>query len=153
MMKEAFVIIRFGDNEPLEEDIAAINAICGEDNLDGQMGMPLPIGIMSMVYTESTIEDISKVYNILMDETGEILPFMVFKLYDSSVSFDFCLHKINDKISFNGMKEAFEKHHGLGESKVQYSMDDLLDRISQVGMEGLTEVEKFTLKELTKNNS
>lgn len=153
MMKEAFVIIRFGGNEPLDEDIAAINAICGEDNLDGQMGMPLPIGIMSLVYTESTAEDISKVYNILMDETGEILPFMVFKLYDSSVSFDFCLHKINDKISFKDMKEAFEKHHGLGESKVQYSMDDLLDRISQVGMDGLTEVEKFTLKELTKNNS
>ena len=96
MMKEAFVIIRFGGNEPLDEDIAAINAICGEDNLDGQMGMPLPVGIMSLVYTESTIEDISKVYNILMDETGEILPFMVFKLYDRSVSFDFCLNKISE---------------------------------------------------------
>ena len=152
-MKEAFVIIRFGDNEPLDQDIAAINAICGEDNLDGQMGMPLPIGIMSLVYTESTAEDISKIYNILMDETGEILPYLIFKLYDSSVSFDFCLHKISDKISFNDMKKAFEEHHGLGESKVQYSMDDLLDKISQVGMDGLTEVEKFTLKELTKNNS
>lgn len=153
MMKEAFVIIRFGGNEPLDEDIAAINAICGEDNLDGQMGMPLPVGIMSLVYTESTIEDISKVYNILMDETGEILPFMVFKLYDSSVSFDFCLHKINDKISFKDMKEAFEKHHGLNENKTIWSMDDLLDRISKVGVSGLTEEETSALRELSKNNS
>lgn len=152
-MKEAFVIIRFGNNEALDQDIAAITSICGEDNIDGQMGMPLPVGILSLVYTESTIEDISKVYNILMDESGEVLPFMVFKLYDNSVGFDFCLSKINDKISFKGMKDAFEKHHGLGESRIQYTMDDLLDRISQVGMTGLTEVEKFKLKELTKNNS
>lgn len=152
-MKEAFVIIRFGDNEALPEDIAAITAICGEDNMDGQMGMPLPIGIMSLVYTESTVKDISNIYNILMDETEQVLPFMIFKLYNNSVSFDFCLSKINDKISFKGMKDAFEKHHGLGESRIQYTMDDLLDRISQVGMNGLTEVEKFKLKELTKNNS
>ena len=153
MMKEAFVIIRFGGNEPLDQDIAAINAICGEDNLDGQMGMPLPVGIMSLVYTESTIDYISKVYNILMKETDEILPFMVFKLYDNSVNFDFCLHKINDKISFKDMKEAFEKHHGLNNNKTIWSMDDLLDRISKVGVNGLTEEETAALQELSKNNS
>lgn len=152
-MKEAFVIIRFGDNEALPEDIAAITAICGEDNMDGQMGMPLPVGIMSLVYTESTVKDISNIYNILMDETEQVLPFMIFKLYEDSLSFDFCLDRINDKISFDGMKKAFEEHHGLGKSKVIYTMDDLLDRISQVGMDGLTEVEKFTLKKLTENNS
>ena len=83
-MKEAFVIIRFGDNEALPEDIAAITAICGEDNMDGQMGMPLPVGIMSLVYTESTVKDISNIYNILMHETEQVLPFMIFKLYYTS---------------------------------------------------------------------
>jgi len=151
-MKESYVIIRFGDQEASEVDIAAIHAIC-DSKLDGQMGMPLPIGILSLIHTDHTSEQIEEVFNILMKETDSILPYMIFKLYDSSVKFDFCVGRITDKISFNEMKKAFEEFHGVGEAKKVWYLDDLLDRIKEVGVKGLSNEEHSALKKLSENNS
>jgi len=151
-MKESYVIIRLGDNEASEEDIAIIHAIC-DGNLDGQMGMPLPVGIISLIHTDRTSEQIEEVFNIIMKETDEVLPYIIFKLYDDSVKFDFCLHKISDKISFNEMKKHFEEFHGVGEAKKIWYLDDLLDRIKEVGVSGLTKEENAALQKLSENNS
>ncbi len=138
-MKNAKLILRLGNSEPIPGDIIAMMEIC-DRNLHGTFGASLPIGVLSIVKTNKTGDEIKKIFQIAGKESDDILPVIIFDLYDPNVSFDFAIPDVKEMI------KEFEKYYKIDNSECEYSLNELLDKIKQVGMEGLSKKELARLK-------
>lgn len=139
------MILRLGSDKPTTGDLVAISKICHktgkpENDLIGACGMSLPVGVLSILYTNKTVKEIQDIYKDAAEEVNDCLPVIIFNPYDPNISFDFYHSDVQE------MMIQFEKEHDINNSKCTYSLDELLDKIKRVGMEGLDNKELARLK-------
>jgi len=138
-------IIRFGKSEPTIGDMAAVTKLREDLNI---MGTGTPMGILNLLMTDKSPEEIINIYQAAAEETEDILPIIVFRAdVPEAVAMDLTLPNVAEMI------ETFEQMHGItlfkeGKQQCQLTLDQLLDKISRTGMQSLTEEEVARLKSL-----
>lgn len=148
-MKRKIVILRFGSFAPTKSDVIALIKNLGLDPDSRELlGCPIPTGLASIIHTDKSVAEVIQAYKDAETECEDNLPVIVFE-ESSSVGISL------DSMGFEElakMTKAYEKEFGI-EPKGTHctlSLDELLDRVNQVGVNGLSEEEFNRLKELSK---
>ena len=145
-MKKRIAIIRYGNTAPLPKEVPIIEAISGSD-LHLAVGVPFhDMGVISLVYTDWAPDQIIAEFTRVAEETGDILPVIVFDLDHSAIDTDLFVNVGTALDSFN---RAVETSTSTKKS-VELTLDDLLDLVNQKGMANLTTEELTKLQELSK---
>jgi hypothetical protein len=142
-MKRKIVILRFGSHAPTKSDVIAFVKNLGIEPDSGELlGCPIPLGLASIIHTDKSV---AEVIQALKDAD---LPSVVF---EESSSVGINLDSMGFEV-FADMVKAYEKEFGESPKGVNctLSLDELLDRVNQVGVDGLSEEEFNRLKELSK---
>ncbi len=141
-MKRDLVIIRFGVPTPLKKEIDIVSHL-SEQDLEGSVcGSMGDMGLISIIRTRFTEKEVVAAFKKVADETGDTLPTLVFELDSPKVA-----HFLEDMLEFGKLVDQFKEYYGT--KKCTMSIDELLDRLNQVGIERLTPAELTRLKELT----
>ena len=151
-MKE-ILILRLGKHHPLPKEIPLIRAICGP-NLAFAQGLPIPgIGVITLLMSDWSLQEIAQAYRKLAEETDDQLPVVVLDLAEGGHSLD---DFPNFEEALRSMREeAKEKPKTRSKPKkevtrCELSLDELLDVVSSKGVRGLSKQQRERLKELSK---
>ena len=145
MNESPIFILRLGLPVPTVGDMAAVERIREDLNI---MGTGTPVGVLNLLMTDKTPEEIKNMFAAAAEETGDTLPVVVFRANaPDAIAIDLGLENVAEMI------ETFEKTHGItlfkeGKQQCQLTLDQLLDKISRTGMDSLTEEEVARLKSL-----
>lgn len=147
-MKKLVVVLRFGSHNPVRSDLVVGERLV-EGRLDRAAGVPFPMGFASVFLTKFTPAEIGKIYQEVAKDLGDTLPVQVFYAEDPNVHIDLLIP------SYDGMIKA-AKQEWLGDEaepdpvdRVDLTLDQLLDKIHRVGVDGLSPAEMARLKSLT----
>jgi len=132
------VIVRFGNLKPTKPETILLNEIAKEHALCCTLGT---IGIVSIIQTELSLQEVSQLYQDLGKDLDDSYPVIISRLGESAFDFGPMVPQ------FTTMVDAFKE--SIGE-KTYYTIDQLLDKISQVGYDSLTGEEKKALDNLSK---
>jgi hypothetical protein len=147
-MKKKIVIFRFGVGAPTQGDYLAIDRITnGEKNA---CGMGTHFGIMSIVSTSMSPQEIRELFAEIEKETDDALPIIV---YDAASEGASALFSEGFFPNFKEMEAEFDQEYGTASpERVQctLSLDELLDLVSKKGLLNLTVEELQRLKELSR---
>jgi hypothetical protein len=147
-MKKKIVIFRFGVGAPTQGDFLAIDRITGGER--NACGMGTHFGIMSIVNTSMSPQEIRDLFAEIEKETDDALPVIVYDAASEGVS---ALFSEGFFPNFKEMDADFEQEYGTASpERVQctLSLDELLDLVSKKGLPNLTEDELKRLKELSR---
>lgn len=136
-------IIRYGTDSPLKKEAPIITKISG-NYADSAMWVSITkIGIISLVYTEFSAEEIVAEFKAVAEETGDTLPVIVFELDNAAFDLSW-VEKFEEALfRFNQEVEAIR-------GRVTIGLDELLDRANQLGgIDRLTPEEFELLKKLS----
>ena len=147
-MKKLVVVLRFGNTSPVLSEMTA-GARIVEDRLDRAAGCSFPVGFASVFLTRFTPAEIGKIYQEVAMECDDILPVQVFYADDPNVHVDLLTPEYDMMI-----KAAKKEWLGDGAGPdlaehVDLTLDQLLDKIHRVGVDGLSPAEMARLKSLT----
>ncbi len=139
-------VLRLGSDHPVKSDYIAIQKIREDLNV---MGCPAGSGILNLLMTDLSVEEIRDVFKKTASELNDMLPVVVWRADQP----EFCAADI-DLPHVKEMIKAFEEVNSvaiLKESKptCALTMDELLDKISRTGYESLTAEEVALLKSLS----
>jgi hypothetical protein len=144
-MKKEIVIIRFGVHQPLRKEVTIIEELT-DGRLEGSVcGSFADMGVLSIINTEHTIDDIVKVFRRVAEETGDTLPVIAFELGSTAVS-----HHFEDMLEFKALVKQFKDLNPTVKRGCTLSLDELLDLVNEKGLPNLNTEELMRLKELTK---
>ena len=135
-MKKRFAILRLGSDQPIIGDAVMLVHLA-----DTMIGCPIPGGIITFIQTDATNEDIVNSARAAEEELDDMLPVVVWDLSEDSTSLDNFIH----------VKETINKFNEMCGEKgspevIHMSIDDVLDKINQSGLESLTPAELSLLK-------
>jgi hypothetical protein len=139
-------VLRLGKNQPVKGDLIAMEKIREDLNI---MGCPVDFGILNILMTDLSAEEIRDLFKEAADEMGDTLPVVVWRADQPEFNaFDLDQPHVNEMIQF------FEEANGLAilkgsKSTCYLSLDDLLDKISRAGFNSLTSEEVALLKSLS----
>lgn len=145
MNESPIFILRLGVPVPTVGDMAAVKEIREDLNI---MGTGTPVGVLSLLMTDKTPEEIKNIFAAAAEETEDTLPVVIFRAdAPDAVTIDLGLENVADMI------ETFEQVNGIklfteGKPQCTLTLDELLDKISRTGMDSLTEAEVVRLKSL-----
>ncbi len=148
-MKRKIVILRFGSHAPTKSDVIAFVKNLGIEPDSGELlGCPIPLGLASIIHTDKSVAEVIQALKDAEAECEDNLPAVVF---EESSSVGINLDSMGFEV-FADMVKAYEKEFGESPKGVNctLSLDELLDRVNQVGVDGLSEEEFNRLKELSK---
>ena len=147
-MKKLVVVLRFGSSTPVRSDMVVGERLV-EGRLDRAAGVSFPMGFASVFLTRFTPAEIGKIYQEVAEELGDTLPVQVFYVDDPNVHVDLLTP------GYDGMIKAAKQEwlgDGAGPDPVEHvdlTLDQLLDKIHRVGVDGLSPAEMARLKSLT----
>lgn len=141
-MKKAVVILRFGKGEPVKGDFEAMMELTHGSMV--AMGCGFGFGVASVIYTEFTPIQIKNVFDKAAEATDDILPVIVFNWEDEAASVS--LNAIPD---LGGMLQCIDQFIEDQKEEVSMSLDELLDKIKDSGIESLSQAEMSLLKSLS----
>ena len=150
-MKNSIFIIRFGLPSIHDIDRTTIEQAT-DGNLDNASSTPCPIGVVSLVMTKYSPEDIANLYRSTAGEFGHEVAVAVWPLNSPDVRAILPFDKLE------ALVDDFRKQHNLDENadpivdKCILSLDELLDKISREGKSSLTELEFSRLNFLSNSN-
>ena len=125
-MKRQVILIRFG-----ERPNPAITAVLANHINGKAIALPVPGAIMSVFYSESTIDSIK-------EDLKQVGPhFFIFDREDAGVNLPEEVMEVIDK----AMGEESQKPV----SRREWTMDEILDQISRSGMDSLTPEQREVL--------
>lgn len=144
-MKKEIVIIRFGVSQPLKKEIGIIDELTG-GNLDRSVcGSFSDMGVLSIISTEFSIDEVVQVFRRVAEETGDTLPTIAFELGSVHVA-----HHFEDMLEFKALVKQFKDLNPTAKRGCSLSLDELLDLVNEKGLQNLKTEELERLKELTK---
>jgi hypothetical protein len=134
------VIFRFGTEHPVTGD-AALTELLVEEHNALFIGTGIPGGVITIVRADLTPEQLIELSNKTEAETGDTLPSIAWELESGHSN-------LEEYDVFKELKDKFLDATGHDDSRVviQMTIDDVLDKINQSGLESLTEVELSLLK-------
>lgn len=148
-MKKKIVVIRFGSPTPTIGDGLAIIKKMGMDPSNGElMGCPLPFGMASILFTDKSPSEIKQAFLEAEQEINDELPVIVL---DEAGMQGANLLSMGFE-TFDEMSRTFDLEFGTGDrvgKSCVMSLDELLDLVNQVGVDGLDEAQLNRLKELS----
>lgn len=154
MKNKTYLIIRMGKNEVISGDMKAISEI--QPDLKA-MGMSLgDTGVLSIVYTELSKQEIIDVYLDAANQLGDILPVVVFECDQAH------LNEFKSILTIPGVKQLIKEYESIFNRSVltgsdspsnrpqcELTLDQLLDKITRVGLDQLSQPELARLKSLS----
>lgn len=154
MKKNVIVAIRFGKDLPVKGEKGLISKI-----VDGGKAGFLPLfgsGVIIIMHTDLTPVEVVDAFKT-NEEPTNYMPIVAFdassedaSIYlDSLLPFSKILEDFKEDLGLVGRTSHTQEQAEPAEP-VEISIDYLLDRINQVGLEGLTSDEKAQLEELSK---
>lgn len=144
-MKKEIVIIRFGIPQPLKKEIGIIDELTG-GNLDGSVcGSFADMGVLSIINTELSVDEVVQVFRRVAEETGDTLPALAFELGSEAVA-----HHFEDMLEFKALVKQFRDLNPTVKRGCILSLDELLDLVNEKGLKNLKTDELERLKDLTK---
>jgi hypothetical protein len=153
-MKRKVLIIRFGTNQVIRPDAIACSKIHSED-MGTALGVPFGnMGVISLFYTNKSIEEIVKIYKEIGVDRGVDMPIITYEL-DSPAAGQLLSAVDNFDILLEKAREIWPDRERVNcyanlNSECTLSLDQLLDRVGQVGLENMGEAERKRLEELSK---
>jgi len=142
-MKKAVVILRFGKAEPVKGDYDAMMEITGGSMV--AMGCGFGFGVASVIYTDLTPTEIKNVFDRAAEATDDVLPIVAFNWEDDGVAVS-----LNDIQGLEGMLQCVDQFvEDQRGREVNMSLDELLDKIRESGVESLSPAEMNLLKSLS----
>lgn len=149
-MKKKIVVIRFGSPTPTKGDVLAIIDKLGMDASNGELlGCPLLFGMASILFTDKSPSEVRQAFADAEQEIEDELPVIVL---DEEGMKGVSLTTMGFE-PFADMNRVFDQEFGTGPKdgkSCTMSLDELLDLVSQVGVNGLDEAQFTRLRELTK---
>ena len=153
-MKKNLVIIRFGTNLPLPKEVKLIiGELVSPEDQELALGQPLfEYGVVSIIRTRFSPEEVARRFEDIAAETGDHLPVVVLDLDSDGVAL-----RLGDSPGFREMVRTFQEkwNEQLDSSKqtIQLSLDDLLDLVNRKGgVDALSTEERELLEKLSKNS-
>ena len=144
-MKKEIVIIRFGIPQPLKKEVGIIDELTG-GNLDGSVcGSFSDMGVLSIINTELSVDEVVQVFRRVAEETGDTLPAIAFELGSTTVA-----HHFEDMMEFKALVKQFKDLNPTVKKGCTLSLDELLDLVNEKGLKNLKTEELTRLKDLTK---
>tara|TARA_Y100000385_G_C12665893_1_gene455811 strand:- start:95 stop:523 length:429 start_codon:yes stop_codon:yes gene_type:complete len=141
-MKNKIAILRLGTDIPISGDSLMLEGLISSGNM---IGGPIEGGIITLIYTDASKEDIitrAKDAEIALDDC---LPVFVWDIEKDENIFT----NIGSIPFIQGMIKEFNKMIGRTERvTINMTIDDVLDKINQNGLDSLSEVELSLLKDL-----
>ena len=141
-MKKAVVILRFGKDEPVKSDIDVMQEITGGSML--AMGCGFGFGVASVVYTSLTPIEIKNLFDRVADANDDLMPVVVFNWEDAGVA-----ASLNSIPGLGSMLQCIDQFVEDQKEEVCWSLDELLDKIKDSGIESLSQAEMSLLKSLS----
>lgn len=142
-MKKAVVILRFGKGEPVKGDFKALMELTHGSMV--AMGCGFGFGVASVIYTEFTPTQIKNVFDKAAEATDDILPVVVFNWEDEAAAIS--LNAIPD---LGGMLQCIDQFiEDQKGREVNLTLDELLDKIKESGIESLSPAEMNRLISLS----
>lgn len=155
-MKKKMVIIRFGSARTLAKEVMLMKTIT-DDLSSPAIGFPLAgIGIVSLVYTDSSKEEILACYRKLEEMTSDQLPVMVVELRDVALHLNHLCNLDKAMSQFEESCAEYDRGNGPGPEErpvvsCELGLDELLELVSQRGsFAALSPNEQQRLVELSK---
>jgi hypothetical protein len=100
-----------------------------------------------------TPEQIAALFKKCADDTGDVLPVLVFELESPSASFDLsCFPGLSEAVAAyvsGSLTDSDPAPKDRGITKVEMSLDELLDIVNKGGIEALTSEQKELLNKLS----
>ena len=150
-MKKKIAVFRFGCNAPTKSDVIAVVQKLNLDIEAGEvLGCPMPAGMVSLILTDKTVAEVKQAFEEAATENNDSLPVIVL---DEEGLKGTNLTDLGFE-DFARMNQVFDREHGTGPKdgmQCTLSLDELLDLVNQVGVEGLDEAQFTRLNELSKN--
>jgi hypothetical protein len=143
-MKKKVIIFRFGSAMPTQKEFELMHTITGGTR--EATGCSTPFGVISIVNTEMTPSQVTRLFNLVADEHGDALPTIVFEA-NKSVGFNFHPEFFEH---FEECNREFDESFGNGPYRCTLSLDELLDLVKAKGLDNFTDVELKRLKELSR---
>lgn len=152
-MKRKVLVIRFGHFEVNSADAIACKKIHSE-GIESALGIPFgKMGVISIFYTDKPISEIVKIYEEISTEFGVPMPIIAYEL-DNPAAGHFLNVVDNFSVLLEKAKEIwpdnmvnFYTNQG---SECTLTLDELLDKVSQVGLQNINETERKRLEQLSK---
>jgi len=148
-MKKKIFVFRFGMPTPTKADFVAVSKL-GADVENGEVfGTGSPFGLCTLLHTDKSPAEVKQAYLEAEQEVNDELPIIVIEESQFSAT-----NLVT--MGFEGlakMNEVFDADKGITKSEgiqCTLSLDELLDRVNQVGIKGLTPQELTRLQELSK---
>ena len=136
-MKKKLVIFRFGSNMPTQKEYAIIQTISGRSQKG--VGCGTAFGVISIIKTDFTPDEIVDLYKKVADEHGDSLPVIVW-----DPAGDTGVHLCH--LMFPAFAQAnADFDHLYGDEPCTLNLDELLELISDRGG-----IESLTAEELTR---
>lgn len=141
-MKNKIAILRLGTETPLHGDTLMLEGLISPTNM---IGGPIQGGIITLIYTDASKEDIIARAKAAEEALNDCLPVFIWDIEkDENVFTNFG--------SLNLMQILIrDLNQMIGSTErvtVNMTIDDVLDKINQSGIDSLTEVEMSLLKDL-----
>jgi hypothetical protein len=139
-------VLRLGSDNPVKGDYLAVGKIREDMNV---MGCSANVGVLNLLMTDRSAEEIRDLFKESADELGDVLPVVVWRADQP----EFCAVDI-DLPHVVEMIQSFEEANGVAILKgskptCSLTMDELLDKISRTGYNSLTTEEVARLKSLS----
>lgn len=146
-MKKKIVVFRFGSHTPTKSDAIAVIEKLGADVEAGELlGCPMPGGMATIIHTDKSVADVVQAFKEAEIENEDTLPIIV--LDEGSLE-GLSLETMGFE-AFAGMMKAYDKEYGKPDGlRCTLSLDELLDIVNQVGINGLDQAQLTRLKELS----
>ena len=148
-MKKKIVVFRFGSPTPTMSDGIAVIDKLGADPTAGEiLGCPIPGGMATIIRTDKSVAEVVQAFKEAEVENDDTLPVIVL---DESALGGLSLETMGFEM-FVGMMKAYEREYGQAEEpgkQCTMSLDELLDLVNQVGVDGLNEEQLSRLNELS----
>lgn len=148
-MKKKIAVFRFGSMVPTKADVMAVVEKLNLNIEEGEvLGCPMPGGMVSLIHTDKSIAEVKQAFKEAADDCDDTLPVIVLDEIGlrgvdlTSMGFE----------NFANMNKVFDKEYGTGATSGKdctMSLDELLDLVNQVGVNGLNEEQLTRLKELS----
>ena len=133
------VIARFGNTNLTGPEIRLLSRIGTEKSLCCRLGT---IGMVSIIQTNLTSQEVSQLYQEMAKTNNDSYPVIIGRLGETIFDFG------QNVPAYYEMIDQFKL--SIGESPTICTIDQLLDKIGQVGYDALSDYEKNLLDDLSK---
>lgn len=137
-MKKTIFILRLGVPELVKADALLLKPIL--DDNDIILGTALPFGIINMVTTSLSVEDLIKLTAQVESESDDNLPVVIWERGKGAGM------NLDNFENIAEMIQEFDEKTAPKKVYIRMSIDDVLDKISKSGMDSLSETELSLLK-------